>query len=502
MQVRKPSDGGIEVFYQVWKRRKWLAVGVFTFSFFTTASFVWALPNIYRATATVLLDGQAPPGAAADIGQDNGGNQLDPVTEEVMSRDRLAGLIDRFDLYPTMRGKISQEAVIARMRRDILIDRKTSDDPSGRNPIFALDVSFQGTDPAIVAQVTNALVSSFVNESNAMRTSATTNTVGALQSQLAAIKQKLDNQAERINSFRDSHIGELPEQQTANLATLQQLSVQLQQNNASEIQAMTRRENLLKQMTDSGDASLDQLEQELASLRTRYTDKYPDVVRLEAQIAAMKRQQAAQGGQDSHKSASPLQQQFQALDSELSSYKEQDSRLHAEITDYQKRVENVPLRAQQLQGLSQGYNETQDVYSALLKQYEQAKLGQDSAGAAGNQYRVLDPAVVPREASGPARMRLIVMVLMLSLALAAAAVLAAEKLNVSFHSVDELRAFTTLPVLATVPRIVTRGDAWKDHLRSGCVTVSVLAVTLVAAELTRILGHGSSQLVWMLARHS
>lgn len=501
MQVKKPSDGGIEVFYRIWKRRKWLAVGVVTFCFITAVSFVLALPSIYRATATVLLDGRTAPGNAASLGQENGGSQLDPVTEEVLSRDRLARLIVRFNLYAGLRGELSQEALITRMRRDILIDRKTSDDPTGRIPIFALDVSFQGTDPTIVGDVTNALVSSFVNENNSIRSDEAATNVTSLQNQLTAIKQKLDSQSGRINAFRESHIGELPEQQTANLATLQQLSVQLQQNSASEIQAMTRRENLLKQMTDSGDASLDQLEQELASLRTRYTDKYPDVVRVETQIAVMKRQQAAQGAADPHKPVSPSQQQFQTLESELNSYREADGRLRAEIADYQRRVENVPLRAQQLQALSQGYDETQEVYSTLLKQYEQAKLGQDSAATAGNQYRVLDPALPPKEASGPARTRLIAMALVLSIALAVAAVLAAEKLNVSFHSVDELRAFTTLPVLASVPQIITGGDAWKSRLRSGFVTVAVIGVTLFAAELTRILGHGSSRLVWMLARH-
>lgn len=496
MQTPTRSDGGVNAIYQVWKRRKWLAIGVFVFCYASAASFVFALPSIYRATATVMLDGQAP---GNDAGQGGGDSRLDPVTEEVMSRDRLAKLIDHYNLYPDLRARSSLEAVITRMRQDIRIDRKTSDDPNGRSPTFALDVSFRGTDPQVAADVTNALVTSFVTENNTIRASQASTNATSLQQQLAAIKQKLDAQQQSIDSFRQSHIGELPEQQTANIATLQQLNAQLQANSASEIQAMTHRENLLKQMTDSGDASLDQLEQELASLRTRYTDKYPDVVRLQTQIAAMKRQQ---GDDTAHKTASPLQQQFQAVDAEIAGYKQQDTHLRAEIASYQGRVENVPLRAQQLQALSQGYSETQDVYSTLLKQYEQARLAQSSAGAAGSQYRILDPAVVPREAAGPARMRLVLIALLLSIGIAAAAVFTTEQLNVSFHSVDELRAFTRLPVLATVPQIVTPVDAWKDRFRFGFVSLSVVAATLITAEMARLLGHGSTQFVWMIARHS
>ena len=498
MHQREHAEGGIETAVQVWKRRKWLAVGVFVFCCATGFSFVSSLPNIYRATATVLLDAQ---GAAAFLGQASNGNRLDPVTEEVLSRDRLQGLITHFGLYADMQRKISEEAVIQRMRQDIHIERKTSDDQSGQGGPFALNVSYQGDDPEVVAKVTNALVSSFVDENNSIRAGQANSAVSSLEGQLDSIKQKLDAQEQKIDAFRDSHIGELPEQQEANLATLQQLNTQLQVNNANEVQAMTRRETLLKQMADSGDADLSQLELELQSLKTRFTDKYPDVVRIKAQIAAMKRDQAAQGVADAHKPPSPAQQQFQTVDSEITSYKREDERLHAQIADYQKRVEGVPMRAQQLQALSQGYAETKDVYSGLLKQYEQAKLAQASATAGPSQYRVLEPAIVPHESAGPARTRLLLMALVLSLAIAGAAVFIAEQLNVSFHNVDELRAFTTLPVLAMVPEIVTYADAWKGRLRSGFVTLSVLLAVVMASEAARLVGHGSGRFVWMLVRH-
>lgn len=498
MHQRDRADGGIETVIQVWKRRKWLAIGVFVFCCATAMSFLNSLPNIYRATATVLLDAQ---GAAAYSGQGNGGSRLDPVTEEVLSRDRLQGLITRFGLYADMQHKISEEAVIQRMRQDIHVERKTGDDQSGQGGPFALNVSYQGDDPEVVAKVTNALVSSFVDENNNIRASQATSTVTSLGGQLDSIKQKLDAQEQKINAFRDSHIGELPEQQEANLATLQQLNMRLQENNANEIQAMTRRETLLKQMADSGDADLSQLEMELQNLRTRFTDKYPDVVRIKAQIAAMKRDQAAQGAADAHKPSSAAQQQFQTVDSEINSYKREDESLRAQIANYQRRVEGVPMRAQQLQALSQGYAETKDVYSGLLKQYEQAKLAETAAGGVTGQYRVLDPAIVPHESAGPARTRLLLMALVLSLAIAGAAVFSAEQLNVSFHNVDELRAFTTLPVLAMVPEIVTRTDAWRVRLKSGFVTLSVLLAVILASEAARLVGHGSGRFVWMLVRH-
>ena len=53
----------------------------------------------------------------------------------------------------------------------------------------------------------------------------------------------------------------------------------------------------------------------------------------------------------------------------------------------------------------------------------------------------------------PNRLRLVLMGLLLALAAMAAAVVVAEQFDTSFHSVDEVREFTAVPVLATIPQI-------------------------------------------------
>ena len=43
----------------------------------------------------------------------------------------------------------------------------------------------------------------------------------------------------------------------------------------------------------------------------------------------------------------------------------------------------------------------------------------------------------------------------------------AETLDTSFHSVDELRGFTSVPVLSSSPRIVTEADRQRGSGGSG-----------------------------------
>lgn len=499
VDTRQHRDASLEALGMLWRRRRYLAVCVFVLAFSAAASFVYSLPDIYSATAVVLINQNAAQLAAAGSGGASQDSRLDSVSEAVLGRSRLLDLITRYGLYAELRKRTSIESVLEQMRRDIHLERKAGEQQWGQDPTFAFTLSYQGWDPQTVAQVTNALATSYVDENNRMRTSQASETADSLAAQLTEIKQKLDSQAQKVNAFESAHLGELPDQQAANLSMLQQLSTQLHENSANLTEALQRRETLLKQMTDSGDADLAQLQQELASLRTRYTDMYPDVVRVRAQIAALEHAQAGQGG--AAKPVSPMQRQYQSIEAEIKSYKQEDDRLRGEITAYQNRVDNVPLRAQQLQPLTQGYAETQEVYSSLLKRYEQAQLAEAPQTGPGSQYQVLEQAVAPADSSGPARKRLLLMSLALCLCLVSAAVFVAEQLDTSFHSLDELRMFTRLPILVSIPRIVTRADIWHRRMRLGIAAVSLLLVLCVAAGIAHFAGHGNEQLVWMLSRH-
>src|SRR5256885_2266694 len=74
------------------------------------------------------------------------------------------------------------------------------------------------------------------------------------------------------------------------------------------------------------------------------------------------------------------------------------------------------------------------------------------------EFRVLDPAMPPWTAA-PDRLRLVLLGVLAAVGATAAAVLLAERLDTSFYSCDELRAFTRVPVLAAIPQIVTTADA-------------------------------------------
>src|SRR3989449_6508908 len=125
-EARKGS--GLDVLLAVWSRRRWLAILAFAAPMCTAMSLVAFLPNIYRSTATVLVDRQQVPEAFVRSTVTSAlETRLHTISQEVLSRARLEDLINRFGLYVELRKQAPLEDVIARMRGDIKLELKSAE---------------------------------------------------------------------------------------------------------------------------------------------------------------------------------------------------------------------------------------------------------------------------------------------------------------------------------------------------------------------------------------
>jgi protein tyrosine kinase modulator len=251
------------------------------------------------------------------------------------------------------------------------------------------------------------------------------------------------------------------------------------------------------------------LRRELEALRGRYTEKYPEVIWVKEEIAALERQLATGQLDDSAGSASdgkgvvtegfPLKRAREEAESELRALKREERSLRTAIAQYQERVENTPRREQEFQELSRDYQSTKDLYGRLLKRYEEAQLAETlEQRQKGEQFRVVEPAIPAQQPAAPDRLRLGFVSVALSLGLAVGVALLAEHVDKSFHSLDELRAAVVVPVVARLPRIVTATD--RRRQRQGLwVGASVgLVGLLVLIGAAYLVAHGNERLVWLL----
>jgi hypothetical protein len=87
-----------------------------------------------------------------------------------------------------------------------------------------------------------------------------------------------------------------------------------------------------------------------------------------------------------------------------------------------------------------------------------------------------------------------------SFALGIGAMVLAELLDSSFHSTADLRAYTTIPVLVNIPRIITQDDARRARWRFRFAAASVLVSLVVVAGSAYFMAHGNEPLAQLLSR--
>ena len=520
--VEGASGLGPDVVVDVWRRRKWIGIAVFVIVLAGAITTVIALPNLYRASATVLIE--RPRVSEAFVRQSVTAEletRIQTIHRQVMSRMRLTDVINRLGLYADLRGVVPMDALAERLRREAQLSLQGVEQSTGRTETIAFTLNFSGRDPQTVARVANTLAGFYVEGNTQSRERQATETAAFLEARLADVKRELDEQARRNDEIKLRHTNEL-QQVEVSLTALERLNTQLRLNNESQLRALDRRERLEQQLavaestapvtapSDPQAALLLKRREDLAQLRTQFSDQYPEVIRVKAEIAALEAEAgAATNGTIGHTSATPsgnaalrfAKQGLDSVEGELRSLKEEEASLRSMITGYEARVDNSPQRQQELQQPSRDYDAVNERYQALVKQAEEARLAENlERGQNTEQFRILDPAIPPIHPAAPNRLWLLIMGIVAAVALGFGAIVAAEKLDTTFHTVDDLQEFTNLPTLARIRRIPTAARARRERLRFALMAAAAIVALMAVVAGSYYVAGGNEQIVRMTAR--
>jgi succinoglycan biosynthesis transport protein ExoP len=512
-----PRGAGLDRLRAVWSRRKWLGLVVFILPCTAAIVTILTLPDLYQSTALVLVERQQVPEAfVRPTVTSELEIRLQTLSQEILSRSRLEALITRMGLYPDLHDASSKEEAVSRMRRDIRLELKVADVNRPGSNTTAFNLSYRGADPETVALVTNALASFYIEENLKARERQASGTSEFLRVQLQAAKKRLDEQEAQMADLQRRYMGELPQQLQGNLAGLESMNQQLRINNDTQIRLAERRDQLAAQLAaaraESGDETdemrLGRLKKELTTLRIKYTDLWPDIIRIKDEIARLEKQIAEPKPKVVVKApvvATPqvlhAQEALQSVETELKLARADEQRLKRGIQTYQTRLDNAPQREQAYLDATRDYQSTKEHYQALTKSYEEAQLGESmEQRQKGEQFRILDSAVASSTPAAPRRPKLLFAALALSLVLGGGAIVLAEVLDTSFHSTADLRAYTTVPVLVTIPRIVTEADARHARWRFRLASAGVVIGLVLLAGSAFLLAHGNEQLAQLLSR--
>jgi polysaccharide biosynthesis transport protein len=476
-----PQFSYLSIIRALWKHKVFISAAALLGSGATMAV-VSELPPIYTANAMILVESQKiPENFVAATVQTALEAQLDTLKHEVLSSDRLWGLVEQFDLYKRQRRKLTKEEVLDLMRRDVNIN--LSRGWSARGP-GAFQVEYQTGSPETAAAVANQIGMFFINENLRQRTDEAAETSKFLDDQLAAAEIRLKDQETKLKEFKLRHNGELPEQEAALLAVVNQSRGELlgiqealgraQQNKLilesslayAEANLRERRESAQRRAEASAAAAhvivtpvqpeqptaLERAQAELSRLESRYYGSHPEVERMRAEVRRLEREEAtsASGNRATQNAPATTQaandasggrprangpdEEFQAetdriqgltaqiaaVTREIRSLEERRQRVLQEMAESQEQIRNLPVREQQMAVITRDYDTSKANYQSLLNKKLAADVAADMERWHKSQrFTMLDPARVPQKPTRPRRTMLTAAGGLLSLALGA-----------------------------------------------------------------------------------
>jgi polysaccharide chain length determinant protein (PEP-CTERM system associated) len=286
-------------------------------------------------------------------------------------------------------------------------------------------------------------------------------------------------------------------------------------------------------MAVSAHTQLATLKTRLEGMKVNLSDKHPDVIQLRREIASLEEKIKTlppmpfvplNALDDKHSAASmstpqvinvaaesarraselvSLQTERTTLETEIGRRTLEVSRLKKEIAAFQERVERTPQRDQELQKLTRDYTTTHEFYLSLLKRLDDVMLaGNLEESPQAEKFHMLEPARVPEDPIGPRRKLLSIAALIVSLGVAFVVVLLREATTPVFHTIEELRAFTTVEILGSVPQIATQKEWKRQRVRHGLRLVSLGIVLFTLATVAQNVAAGNMKVARALSRSS
>jgi polysaccharide chain length determinant protein (PEP-CTERM system associated) len=510
--------------------RKWLILG--TFLLVSAATFVASssLPNIYTSSTLILVDPQkVPESYVKSTVTGDLRNRLGTLQQQILSATRLQKIVDSLNLYPVQRKTMAREDVIAMMQKDVSVS--VVGNYGGSQDLEAFRIGFSGRDARLVAQVANDLATQFIDENLKAREQQSTGTTEFLQNQLQETKKVLEAQEAKLKEFKLRHIGEMPDQQSANLQILGQLQSQLQLEGEALSRAEQQRSTLQVLMPQSAPAvDLDEtdpksssnttsatppqketllttLKAHLTVLQQRYGDQHPEIRKLNAQIAdeeakgvstkASPAEVVATVPNEPKLEAPPakkapivpprysnpvLQSQLRAATDEISKHQAEQRRLSKQIGAYQAKLEAIPVREQEITALVRDYEISKAHYSQLLdKQLSAETATQLEIRQKGEKFSILDPAQPAERPSSPNRVLIDAAGSVVGLGLGLLLALVTDFFGVSITAPQQITEAFGIPVLEVIPVIQTFTDRRIRKRRLIWATVSCLVATVLAS---------------------
>ena len=462
----------------IWKRR-WPMLMMAWFICLVGWVFVLKMPDEYSSTAKVYVDTQSVlrPLLRGIAVQSNVTQQVQLMTKTLFTRPNLEKAARMTDLDLNVKNEHEMDALLTSLSERVKLSG------GGRQNIYTL--SFRDSDPELAKKVVQSFLTIFVESSLGSTRKDSDVAQKFLDEQIREYEARLVESEDRLKEFKQRNVGLMPGSGGDYFTKLKSAQAELSGSKDRLEEVIRRRNEIKRQMQGEEptfglapsaniftgglahplDGRIAEMEQRRDELLLKYTEKHPDVVSLQDTLERLKaeRQQEldeAMSTMPEVASTPPLQQNpvYQQLkislgqaEAEVVALTARAEKARSDVEKLDKLVDTIPAVEAEMKRLNRDYNIIRANYEELLSRRESARVAQEAEATGDSvKFKVIEPARVPLEPSGPNRQLFLSIVLVAALGAGIAMAFFLSQIKQTFDTRTSLRDVTQLPVLGSI----------------------------------------------------
>lgn len=431
-------------------KHRWLIIAVMLVTVSSAAAFTFTQTPIYQASATVLIEPEAPQvlniqevqPMAGSMSQEYYGTQY----RLIQSQPVIMGVIRRLKLEERIEGFAGNPygKLLSRLKVDPV-----------KNTRLVL-IKYEDTDPAMAAEVANAVAEEYVRHNLEIKRNAARDAVAWLSDQMKELRAKGQQSSALVQSYRaKANLLGLQEQRQvttqkiidSNRAYLeaqnQRLSVEAKLRELSRIMKDKAGGETIFTVVDDPlirklKAEASDLQVTRAKLLQMYRPNHPDVRQVDAQLEQVNTRIEAE-----------LQKLLKAIQTEHQVAKAREETLLGNVNELKREANVLAEREREALALIREDESNEHMQEAVLKRIKEAGI---ATAIEANNVRLVERAHPPGRPARPRTNLILALSLVLGTGLGVGAAFVVESLDRSLRSAEDVEQVLKLPLLAIVPR--------------------------------------------------
>lgn len=361
------------------------------------------------------------------------------LNSTISSRTLLTKVVNDLDLNLQNQSDSQLEGMLGSLRKRTSLQL---DDREG-----LVTITFRDQNPRIARDYLNTLVRRYIEENLSTKREESYGAADFLSQQIASAKEKLDDADAKLNALRSAKGAALaadPVSTQSQIMEAERALADLAQRR-SQLEAMRAH---LKSNTPAR-ARLNALQRRLGELRVEYTENYPEIKKVKADIETAQRELSGNAGSSGVMEPAELAR----VEAELGGIRMSEASQRAILARARGLMSANPSARTSVEKLEQERNTYREMYEQMVARHGQAEFSkQMEVQDKSTTFRIVEPAMMPPSPVSPNRMRIILIGIAAGLAVGFGLIMAIDYFDNTVKNIESLKQIG-VKVLAVIPKI-------------------------------------------------